>query len=68
VTRDAKARLVLSVLIVALLAAAAFCQEAAAQSSPLAAMRQPAASGLFGWLLSKQALFYRELSGLIRAA
>ena len=68
VTRDAKARLVLSVLLVALLATAAFCEEAAAQSSPLAAMRQPASSGLFGWLLSKQALFYRELSGLIRAA
>jgi nickel/cobalt transporter (NicO) family protein len=68
VTRDAKARLVLSVLLLGLLAATAFCQEAAAQSSPLAAMRQPAATGLFGWLLSKQALFYRELSGLIRAA
>ncbi len=67
-TRDAKARLLLGVLILALLAAGAFCQEAAAQSSPLAAMRQPAAGGLFGWLLSKQALFYRELSGLIRAA
>ena len=34
----------------------------------LAAMRQPAATGFVGWLLSKQALFYRELSGLIRAA
>ena len=31
-------------------------------------MRQPAATGFVGWLLSKQALFYRELSGLIRAA
>jgi nickel/cobalt transporter (NicO) family protein len=67
VTRDAKARLVLSVLLVALITAG-FCQEAAAQSSPLAAMRQPAATGFVGWLLSKQALFYRELSGLIRAA
>jgi nickel/cobalt exporter len=68
VTRDAKARLVLVVLILALFSAGAFCQDAAAQTSPLAAIRQPAASGLFGWLLSKQALFYRELSGLIRAA
>jgi nickel/cobalt exporter len=68
VTRDAKARLLLSVLILAVLVAGAGCQEALAQSSPLAAMRQPAPSGLFGWLLSKQALFYRELSGLIRAA
>jgi nickel/cobalt exporter len=67
VTRDATARLVLSILVLAVLAGGALCQEAAAQSSPLAAMRQPA-GGLFGWLLSKQALFYRELSGLIRAA
>jgi len=48
VTRDVKARFVLSILLLAALAAAAFCQEAAAQSSPLAAMRQPAANGLFG--------------------
>jgi nickel/cobalt exporter len=68
VTRDAKARMVLIIFALAVLAAGALCQEAAAQSSPLAAMRQPAAGGLFGWLLSKQALFYRELSGLIRAA
>jgi nickel/cobalt transporter (NicO) family protein len=68
VTRDVKARFVLSILLLAALTAAAFCQEAAAQSSPLAAMRQPAATGFVGWLLSKQALFYRELSGLIRAA
>jgi nickel/cobalt transporter (NicO) family protein len=68
VTRDAKARLLLSVLILAVLVAGACCQEALAQSSPLAAMRQPAPSGLFGWLLNKQALFYRELSGLMRAS
>ena len=42
--------------------------DAFAQTSPLAGLRQPQASGLFGWLLAKQALFYRELSGLIRAA
>jgi nickel/cobalt exporter len=68
VTRNAKARLLLSVLILAVLVAGACCQEALAQSSPLAAMRQPAPSGLFGWLLNKQALFYRELSGLMRAS
>ena len=67
-TRNAKARLLLSVLILAALVAGACYREALAQSSPLAAMRQPAPAGLFGWLLSKQALFYRELSGLIRAA
>jgi nickel/cobalt transporter (NicO) family protein len=68
VTRDAKARLLLRLLILTVLAAGACCHDVLAQSSPLAAMRQPAPSGLFGWLLSKQALFYRELSGLIRAA
>jgi nickel/cobalt transporter (NicO) family protein len=68
VTRDAKARLLVSVLILTVLVAGACCQEALAQSSPLAAMRQPAPSGLFGWLLNKQALFYRELSGLMRAS
>jgi nickel/cobalt transporter (NicO) family protein len=68
VTRDAKARLLLSVLILAVLIAGVCCHEALAQSSPLAAMRQPAPSGLFGWLLNKQALFYRELSGLMRAS
>jgi len=68
VTRDAKARLLLSLLILAVLVAGACCQEALAQSSPLAAMRQPAPSGLLGWLLNKQALFYRELSGLMRAS
>jgi nickel/cobalt transporter (NicO) family protein len=68
VTRTAKARLLLSVLVLTVLTAGAFCHDALAQSSPLAAVRQPAPSGLFGWLLSKQALFYRELSGLIRAA
>jgi nickel/cobalt transporter (NicO) family protein len=68
VTRDVRARLLLSVLILAVLVAGACCHEALAQSSPLAAMRQPAPSGLFGWLLNKQALFYRELSGLMRAS
>jgi nickel/cobalt exporter len=68
VTHDAKARLILSLFVLAVIATGAFCQEAATQSSPLAAMRRPAAGGLFGWLLSQQALFYLELSALIRAA
>ena len=38
------------------------------KSDRLAALRQPPATGVVGWLLTKQALFYRELSGLIRAA
>jgi nickel/cobalt exporter len=66
VTRAAKARVVLGVLL--LVAATALCQDAFAQSSPLAAMRHPAPSGMLGWILNQQALFYRQLSGLIRAA
>ena len=31
-------------------------------------MRPPPATGVVGWILAKQALFYRALSGLIRAA
>jgi nickel/cobalt transporter (NicO) family protein len=68
VTRGAKGRLFLGIFVLAALAVLALCQDAAAQSSPLAAMRQPPATGLVGWLLSKQAVFYRDLSGLIRAA
>ena len=41
---------------------------AGASRAPLAAMRQPPATGIVGCILAKQALFYRELSGLIRAA
>jgi nickel/cobalt transporter (NicO) family protein len=42
--------------------------DALAQISPLDAMRGQHASGLFGWIAARQSLFYRELSGLIRAA
>ncbi|HUZ34326.1 MAG TPA: nickel/cobalt transporter [Xanthobacteraceae bacterium] len=42
--------------------------EAYAQVSPLVAMRQPPATGIVGWVLAEQAMFYRALSGLIRAA
>jgi nickel/cobalt transporter (NicO) family protein len=39
-----------------------------AQVSPLSAMRQPAATGVVGWILAQQSQFYRALSGLIREA
>jgi nickel/cobalt exporter len=69
VTRDANARLFLCVVFLALLlAVSALAHSALAQTAPLGALRQPAANGLFGWVLAKQALFYRELSGLIGAA
>jgi nickel/cobalt transporter (NicO) family protein len=56
------------VLLVTIAALAMVAHEALAQTAPLGALRQPPAGGIFGWLLAKQALFYRELSGLIRAA
>ena len=70
VRRHVRARLVLGVVVIAALATlAALTADAVAQTSPLAALRhQPAETGLLGWVLAKQALFYRELSGLIRAA
>jgi nickel/cobalt exporter len=68
VTRAAKARLVLGVVLLAAIAAIVFCQGALAQTSPLAAMRQPAPGGLTGWILSQQGAFYHALSGWIRAA
>jgi nickel/cobalt transporter (NicO) family protein len=42
--------------------------DALAQISPLDAMRGQHASGFLGWIAARQSLFYRELSGLIRAA
>jgi len=42
--------------------------DALAQLSPLDAMRGQHATGLFGWIAARQSLFYRELSGLLRAA
>jgi nickel/cobalt transporter (NicO) family protein len=39
-----------------------------AQVNPLLAMRQPPATGIIGWILNEQAMFYRALSGLIREA
>jgi nickel/cobalt transporter (NicO) family protein len=55
------------VALVALAAAGAFTH-VYAQIGPLDAMRQPAATGIVGWIVAKQSAFYRELSGLIRAA
>ena len=50
-----------------------FADPALAQTSPFgvgrpAAPPPPASEGLVGWILVKQAQFYRELSGLVRAA
>lgn len=60
--------LVAAVMIVAVMA----CDAALAQSAPFGVPRPqaPAAApdGIVGWLLAKQAEFYRALSGAIRAA
>lgn len=41
---------------------------AGAQVDPLGAMRASPESGIAGWIIAKQAMFYRALAGLIRAA
>jgi nickel/cobalt transporter (NicO) family protein len=69
VTPLGKARCLLGLVVLAtILMIGVLIQDAAAQTGPLGALRYPPDSGVFGWLLAKQALFYRELSGLIRAA
>ena len=67
-TDDANACLLAGlVLLVTVVALGVSAHEAFAQT-PLGALRHPPAGGPFGWLLSQQALFYRELAGLIRSA
>jgi nickel/cobalt transporter (NicO) family protein len=72
VTRQAGARLcrqmALITLVAVLVLVASPLATALAQVSPLDAIRQPPATGIVGFILAKQSLFYRELSGLIRAA
>jgi nickel/cobalt transporter (NicO) family protein len=60
-------RVVLLGGVLALLVASAHAG-ALEQLGPFGGMRPPAANGLLGWILAKQALFYRALAGLIRAA
>ena len=54
--------------VVALIVAAAALSGAFAQSNPFGGPRAPAATGLAGWIIAQQAVFYRALSGLIRTA
>jgi nickel/cobalt transporter (NicO) family protein len=62
-------RLALAAIVAVLaLTAAGALASVFAQVGPLDAMRQPPATGIVGWIVAKQSLFYRELSGLIRAA
>jgi nickel/cobalt transporter (NicO) family protein len=76
VTRDTSAQFSRQLVLVAAMAAlvlmasvlASSLTEAWAQAGPFGSIRPPAASGFTGWLLAKQALFYRAMAGLIRAA
>jgi len=61
-------RLSVAALLAALALAAGMLANAWAQVGPLGGPRPPPADGVMGWLLARQALFYRDLSGLIRAA
>jgi nickel/cobalt exporter len=61
-------RLATVVLIAVLLLAASALASAWAQVGPLGGPRPPPADGVIGWLFAKQALFYRALAGMIRAA
>jgi nickel/cobalt exporter len=53
--------------VVLVLALSAYASALAAPN-PFAAMREPQATGIAGWILAEQSRFYRALSGLIHAA
>ncbi len=61
-------RLSLTAVIAALVLAASAHASAFAQLGAFGGIHPPAATGIAGWVLAKQALFYRALAGLIRAA
>ena len=61
-------RLATVALIAALVLAASALASAWAQIGPLGGPRPPPADGVIGWLFAQQALFYRALAGMIRAA
>jgi nickel/cobalt transporter (NicO) family protein len=59
---------VIAVLLLITSALARWLSDAWAQAGPFGDIRGQQASGFAGWLLAKQATFYRALAGLIRAA
>ena len=70
-TRDASAEFVCRLTLVASVAVLVLMTSALAAAwaqGPFGDIHPPAAAGFAGWLLAKQALFYRALAGLIRAA
>jgi nickel/cobalt transporter (NicO) family protein len=58
----------LAILAIATTVAIAGADVACAQSSAFGAPHPLAVSGVAGWVLARQALFYRSLAGMIRAA
>ena len=58
----------LALAAVALVVAAGALTDALAQTGPFGVLRPAPPTGIAGWILAKQALFYRALSGMIRAA
>ena len=70
VTRGAERQAIrrLFLAAVALLMLAASAHDGALAQVGLGGLRPPPADGVIGFILAKQALFYRALSGLIRAA
>ena len=53
---------------IAILILVAASHSASAQLGPFGGPRPPAAGGIGGWVIAKQAIFYRALAGLIRSA
>jgi len=60
--------LALAGVVIVLLLATGALDSAFAQAGPFGAIHSAPVAGVAGWVLAKQALFYRALSGLIRAA
>jgi nickel/cobalt exporter len=58
----------LTATVIMLLLAMSALNSASAQLGPFGGIRPPAPTGIPGWVLAKQALFYRALDGMIRAA
>jgi ABC-type nickel/cobalt efflux system permease component RcnA len=57
-----------AVVIAALALAAGALSPASAQVGPFGSMREPAATGIAGWIMAEQAMFYRALATLIHTA
>jgi nickel/cobalt exporter len=70
VTGVGRARVFLAILAIMLPAilVTAGTDAACAQTAAFGAPHPPALSGVAGWLLAQQAMFYRSLAGMIRAA